>query len=266
MNHAVFCFVWCVGVLPLTCESLLADEAKLDPTEQVRVAASKNRPVKVWAHLRTAPYDVRLPSNERPQSFRLGDSGTQAMGISTPDDRPTKTVPAQSVWNVGDKEPQKGELFRVAIGPGSNLFPAFRCSQILSKTRFLDLDHGFLVEGIDTQTLSDGDWVEKRSDGFRISEMAGVVVGPFQYDTRGGGKKTVLHILLSPHPDFLISDEEASEGWRLWTAVNGVRVVAKIASKRGSSVRLTTRERKVITVKLAELSAEDREFAENWKK
>ena len=249
-----------------TTTGVFADEATVNPTERMRTALAQKQKVSEWYNVRTPAGAVREESSSRATQFKSGTVGNLAGGNGNPENGQIIPVPATSTWFPGDEEPKPGDLFRIVIPPRSVLLPAFRVSQILKEDRFLDLEHGFLVQGIDTRALSDGDLVERRSDGYRISELAGVVVGPWQYDTRGGGKKTVLHIVLAPHPDFLISEAEATDGYRLWTAQNGMRVVAKLSNKRGSTVRLSTRDKKNITVKLGELSEEDRLFLEDQEK
>jgi hypothetical protein len=221
--------IHCGILLGILSTGTIADEAKSSPTELVRQALEKKKTVQTWVYTATPP---------------------QTLG--------GLRVPRTSNWSRPD-QPQKGDLF-VLADKGTSA--SFEVTQILNKNQFLDLQHGFLIEGFDTSTMSDGAMLSTAPDGNRVKMFVGEVQGPSQYSTVGGGKKTVTHIRLSLHPDFVISEKEAADGFRLWRSKNGQVVAAKLVGKRGSQVRLMNRQKKQFSVKLNELSESDVSFLE----
>lgn len=208
------------------CVTTFADEASVDPTELVRQAEAAGKQVHQWHY------------HSNPGFGRIAKSST---------------------WNKTNKDAKAGDLFRVVDPPTPppHSTPAFRVTQIISANQFIDLDHQFLVEGLDTSALSDGQLIQQQ---FRLSEYVGVVVGPFQYGTAGGGKKTVTHIKLGPDPLFVVSEKEKTEGFRLWTSAKNQKVVAKLKTSRGSTIVLETRDGKSVRLKLSEFSDADQAF------
>lgn len=208
----------------------IADEKSTSPTELVRQAIAAKQKIPTWVYSQGPPEMI----------------GNIRISQPTHWSRPEKLL--------------AGDLFLL---DGHRDAPSFKVSQILDNRKFLDLDHGFLIEGLDTREMSDGQPIFDSREGQPLSMFVGVVVGPHQYNTVGGGRKTVTHVRLSLHPDFVISDSEAKEGFRLWRSTNGQIVVAKFVSKRGSQVRLVTRQKKQFSVKVSELSKEDAAFLES---
>lgn len=221
--------VHCSILLSILSAGAISDEAKSSPTELVRQALEKKKTVQTWVYTSTPPQTIG--------GLRLNRT---------------------SNWTRPD-QPQKGDLF-VLTDKGNSA--SFKVTQILNKNQFLDLEHGFLVEGFDTSTMSDDVMLSTAPDGNRVAMFVGEVQGPFQYSTVGGGTKTVTHIRLSLHPDFVISEKEVADGFRLWRSKNGQVVAAKFVGKKGSQVRLMNRQKKQFSVKLNELSESDVKFLE----
>ena len=162
-------------------------------------------------------------------------------------------------WVKGNPTSRPGDLFRIGLNARRH-GPTFRVSQITGPKTFLDLRNKFLVEGLETDGLVDDTSV---SD-LPVFTKIGYVKGSHTYET-AFGTNTVLHIILIENPEFTLTEEEESDGFRVWTAADGrTKTVRKLVGRSGSRFKMMDRKGKQHTVGRKNFSEEDQKFLEEF--